>query len=99
MQFSEVVLATSAAKIAVEVGVQSGIALTALDGGANGVIDLGASGFVNKVETVDGVITATAIAGLDDLDGDPAEYVLTPSVSNNQVQWTVSGSCVAAGLC
>ena len=42
-QFSEVVLATSAAKIAVEVGVQSGVALAALDGGANGVIDLARS--------------------------------------------------------
>ena len=60
-QFSEVVLATSAAKIAVEVGVQSGLDLSALDGGTNGVIDLGASGFVDKVETLNGVITATPV--------------------------------------
>lgn len=98
-QFSEVVLATSAAKIAVEVGAQSGVTLANLDGGSNGVIDLGASGFVNSVVTLNGVITATAIAGLDDVDGDPATYILTPTVSNNQVQWAVSGSCVAAGLC
>lgn len=98
-QFSEVVLATSAAKIAVEVGAQSGVTLANLDGGSNGVIDLGASGFVNSVVTLNGVITVTAIAGLDDVDGDPATYILTPTVSNNQVQWAVSGSCVAAGLC
>ena len=58
-QFTEVVLATSAPKAAVEIGAQTGIALTALDGGANGVIDLGATGFVTSVVTVDGVITAT----------------------------------------
>ncbi|MBT7374668.1 MAG: prepilin-type N-terminal cleavage/methylation domain-containing protein [Porticoccaceae bacterium] len=99
-QFSEVVLATSAAKIAVEIGAQTGLALTALDGGANGVIDLGASGYVESVTTLNGVITATAIdslGGPDDTSG--ATYILTPTVTNNQVQWAISGSCVAEGLC
>jgi type IV pilus assembly protein PilA len=98
-RFSEVVLATSAAKIAVEIGAQSGVALASLDGGSNGVIDLGASGEVTSVETADGLITATAIAGLDDVDGDPATYTLTPTFANGQVQWGVGGTCLAAGLC
>jgi len=98
-RFSEVVLATSAAKIAVEIGAQSGVALASLDGGSNGVIDLGASGEVTSVETADGLITATAIAGLDDVDGDPATYTLTPTFANGQVQWGVGGTCLPAGLC
>ena len=93
-QFSEVVLATSAPKAAVEIGAQTGIALTALDGGANGVIDLGASGFVTSVVTVDGVITATGTSALND-----ATYILTPTLANGQIQWAATGTCFAAGLC
>ena len=93
-QFSEVILATSAPKAAVEIGAHTGIALTALDGGANGVIDLGASGFVTSVVTLNGVITATGIAALGS-----ATYILTPTLANGQIQWAVSGSCQAAGLC
>ena len=93
-QFSEVVLATSAPKAAVEIGAQTGIALTALDGGANGVINLGASGFVTSVVTVDGVITATGTSALND-----ATYILTPTLANGQIQWAATGTCFAAGLC
>ncbi|MDB9969748.1 prepilin-type N-terminal cleavage/methylation domain-containing protein [Porticoccaceae bacterium] len=93
-QFTEVVLAASAPKAAVEIGAQTGIALTALDGGANGVIDLGASGFVTSVVTVDGVITATGTSALND-----ATYILTPTLANGQIQWAATGTCFAAGLC
>ena len=93
-QFTEVVLATSAPKAAVEIGVQTGVALANLDGGANGVIDLGASGFVTSVVTVDGVITATGVAALGS-----ATYILTPTLANGQIQWAATGTCVAAGLC
>tara|TARA_B110000503_G_scaffold130014_1_gene202898 strand:- start:1231 stop:1626 length:396 start_codon:yes stop_codon:yes gene_type:complete len=93
-QFSEVVLATSAPKAAVEIGSQTGVALADLDGGSNGVIDLTATGFVTSVNTVNGVITATGIAALGSVT-----YILTPTVLNGQVQWAVTGSCAAAGLC
>ena len=93
-QFTEVVLATSAPKAAVEIGAQTGIALTALDGGANGVIDLGATGFVTSVVTVDGVITATGVAALGSVT-----YILTPTLANGQIQWAATGTCFAAGLC
>ena len=89
-QFTEVVLATSAPKAAVEIGVQTGVALADLDGGANGVIDLGASGFVTSVETLNGVITATGLG---------VTYILTPTVANGQVQWAATGTCAAVGLC
>ena len=93
-QFSEVVLATSAPKAAVEIGSQTGVALADLDGGSNGVIDLTATGFVTSVNTVNGVITATGIAALGSI-----RYILTPTVLNGQVQWAATGSCAAAGLC
>ena len=93
-QFSEVVLATSAPKAAVEIGSQTGVALADLDGGSNGVIDLTATGFVTSVNTVNGVITATGRAALGSVT-----YILTPTVLNGQVQWAATGSCAAAGLC
>ena len=93
-QFTEVVLATSAPKAAVEIGVQTGVVLTALDGGANGVVDLGTTGFVTSVATVDGVITATGTAAVGSFT-----YTLTPTVTNGQVQWASGGTCVAAGVC
>ena len=93
-QFSEVVLATSAPKAAVEIDSQTGVALADLDGGSNGVIDLTATGFVTSVNTVNGVITATGIAALGSVT-----YILTPTVLNGQVQWAATGSCAAAGLC
>lgn len=91
--FSEVVLATSSAKTAVEIGRQTGIALVDLDDGSNGVIAQGATGVVSSVSTTDGVITATGTA---DVGG--FTYILTPS-ANVPVQWTVTGTCVAAGVC
>jgi type IV pilus assembly protein PilA len=94
-KFSEVVLATSAAKAAVEVAVQTGVATADLDGGSNGILDLGASGVLTKVETVDGKITATGSA-----DVDSKTYILTPTIANGQVQWAATeGTCHAAGLC
>ena len=91
-QFSEVVLATSAAKIAVELAAQIGV--TDLDGGSNGILDLGASGFVTSVETEDGMITATGVAALGSVT-----YTLDSAIAGGQVQWTVGGTCQAAGLC
>jgi type IV pilus assembly protein PilA len=99
-QFSEVVLATSAAKIAVELAAQTGVAEASLDGGSNGILDLGASGFVASVVTENGTITATAVDTLPDTGGtDGATYTLDAAISNGQVQWTTGGTCVAAGLC
>jgi len=93
-KFTEVVLATSPAKIAVEIGVQTGIALADLDGSAHGLVDLGASGYLTSLATVNGVITATGHADLDS-----RTYILSPSVANGKVTWAVTGTCIANGLC
>ncbi|WP_417499398.1 pilin [Methylophaga sp.] len=94
-KFSEVVLATSPAKIAVEIGRQTGIPLADLTGGSNGIVDVsaGSSTYVGSVQTVAGVITAT---GANDVAGET--YILRPS-ANVPVVWTKDGTCVNNGLC
>ncbi|MFT5161783.1 MAG: type IV pilus assembly protein PilA [Alteromonadaceae bacterium] len=95
-KFSEVILATSAAKTAVEIGVQTGIPLGSLDGGTNGVIDLVASGHLASVVTTGGFITATGAGTVDSLT-----FILSPTVALNsgRVTWLTTGTCVDAGLC
>jgi type IV pilus assembly protein PilA len=92
-KFSEVVLASSPAKIAVEIGRQTGVALVDLDDGSNGVVAAGATDKVASVVTTDGVITATATAAAGS-----ATYILTPS-AGIPVEWIKTGTCIAAGLC
>ena len=93
-KFSEVVLATSSVKSAVEIAAQMGTALADLDDGANGIIAQGASGVLTSVSTTDGVITATGTA-----DVDSKTYILTPTLASGKITWAVTGTCIAAGLC
>jgi type IV pilus assembly protein PilA len=92
-KFTEVVLATAPAKIAIEIAMQRGEVKADMDSGSHGIIALGATGYITSVAIADGVITATGTA-----DVDSKTYVLTPSATV-PVQWTTSGTCVAAGLC
>ena len=104
-KFTEVVLATSPAKLAVEVAVQSKTAVkTALLKKTNGIPDdiTTAAGYVKSVKVDEGVITATGNTG--DIDG--ITYILTPTPDTGTttnikvpVQWTITGTCVVAGLC
>jgi len=99
--FSEVVLATSTVKSAIEVCLQgrgqstlancdteaeTGANLTTAANGAN----------VASVTMTGGTITATAVAALDD-----ETYILVPTVdASGAVTWDDStSSCIAAGLC
>jgi type IV pilus assembly protein PilA len=97
-KFSEVVLATAAAKIAVEICAQDLDSLTGCTGGSNQIpADITtASQNVASVTTANGLITATAING-NGLSGET--YVLTPNYSAGKVTWTVGGTCRAANLC
>ena len=98
-KFSEVILATAAAKIAVEICAQDLDSVASCKGGSNQIpanITV-ASGNVASVTTGEnGVITATAIAtnGLN-----RETYVLTPTYANGKVTWSISGTCAAANLC
>ncbi|MEN9867732.1 MAG: hypothetical protein RL748_3322 [Pseudomonadota bacterium] len=99
-KFTEVVLATSPAKIAVEIcamdSAQQNPGATQIRGcgaGSNGVpADVTAvRGNVASVTTQDnGVITATAIQGAG-LNGET--YILVPAMNDGRVTWTVQGTC------
>ncbi len=92
--FSEVVLAVTPYKSAFEVAAQTGrvTALADADAGTNGIpAAAGANGEIQSVNVTDGVITAEDVNGVT--------YVLTPNGVTAPIQWTPSGSCVAAGLC
>ena len=95
-KFSEVVLATNAAKVAVEICGQDQAGITTCDAGAFGVpADTAAAvGNVASVKTAKGVITATAIA----TNGLAAEtYILTPTFANGQVTWDAKGGTCYTG--
>lgn len=99
-RFSEVVLATTPYKSAVEVGVQTG-RITAAAGVAfrsNGIPAAPTGATANTASvTIDaatgGIIgTGTAAAG-------GATYITTPGGFTAPVVWTVTGTCLTAGLC
>ena len=97
-KFSEVILATSPYKTAIEVKLQTmgTPLLTNLAGGTNGIpVDAGATGVVTSVTVAAGIITATGSSEVDS-----KTYVLEPSVTV-PVQWTVksTSTCIAVGLC
>ena len=102
-KFSEVIAATTPYKTAVDVAVQKGTCATAiddLDAGACGIPAAAtATGVITSVTVVDGVITATGTAEVDD-----STFVLNPTVSLTAafaapIQWVEEGDCVADGLC
>lgn len=98
--FSEVVLATTPYKSAFEVAAQTGriTALTDADAGSNGIpAAAGATGVVNSVTVADGVITATSTTA--DFGGTAYTYILTPGSVTAPIQWTTTGTCLAAGVC
>jgi type IV pilus assembly protein PilA len=94
--FSEVVLATSPYKSAIEVAFQTGrvTALAGTDAATNGIpANVGATGNVGSVTVLDGVITATGQNAAT-----TATYTLTPGITV-PVQWTAAGTCLTTGVC
>ena len=102
-KFSEVILATTPAKISVEAAVQLGTvqAIGELDGGKKGIPDdinhknTVTHGYLESLSTEDGAITATATK-------EAGGYTLKWEINKDltmPLQWTKSGSCVDKGLC
>ena len=110
-KFSEVVAAVNPYKIAIELAIQNGTcagasltALGQLDNGACGVPAApAASGFVASVTVEDGVILATGSADVDGLTYQittvPTAAAATGGPLQAPVDWTVAGTCLAAGIC
>jgi type IV pilus assembly protein PilA len=97
-KFSEVVLAATPYKSAIEVAVQTGRLVdgTKALAGSSGIpkATSGATGVVQKVD----VITGGKIQAKGTAEVDEAIYELTPSDSI-PIQWTESGNCLTLGLC
>ena len=97
-KFSEVVMATSTTKMAVELCFQNLAALTECDDTKNGINTIGASGYLSSINTTDGVITAIA-ASINGLNGET--YILKPTTTTGKVIWATdtTSTCIAAGIC
>ena len=99
--FSEVILATAGAKIAVEIFGQRNntVAASSADTAVVAAIATGLGGNTSSLttSTADGQITALAAAvnGLLVTDS----YILTPSMNGGTVAWAVTGTCQAKGYC
>lgn len=90
-KFSEVVIGTSGIKTAVELCAQDLGTVTGCSDASNGIAAVGASGFINKIETANGTITATAVTA-NGLNGQT--YILTPTFANGKVTWQKGGTCL-----
>jgi len=99
-KFSEVVLATSTVKTAIEVCYQKHSDLADCDTEAKVGADLSGAAAGSYVDSV-AITEATAVitaTGTGDVDGE--DYEITPTVSNGSLTWSDStSSCIAAGLC
>jgi type IV pilus assembly protein PilA len=104
-KFTEVVLSTSAVKLAIELCVQDGSCFaggvaTAPNGLAYSTLGLPAAplasgAFASQTVTGAGVITATGTAAVD-----ATTYIITPTVdAQGKVTWVNTGSCIAAAYC
>lgn len=96
-KFSEVVLATSGAKIAVEVCAQSNGAVT--NCGTDTAVTAALAGAAGGSEVAS--VTATANAQITATSTNTAAntYIITPTYVSGQVTWAKTGSCVTAGIC
>lgn len=100
-RFSEVVLAASAVKTAIDTCFQTRGAgdITKCDSAAETGANLAGAAAGNHVASVaiaDGsaVVTATGAASVDG-----ATYILTPTAAAGSLTWEASGTCIATGLC
>lgn len=102
--YTEVTMAMSPYKLAVEEGFQNGIALTAMDAATAGgtatnlpvTPAASTTKAFNSLAVVDGVITATPNAYKGILAADTC--VLTPTADGNRLVWQYSGECVTKGF-
>ena len=104
-KFSEVMLATQAAKTAVEICAQDLGTVTGCSGTAGNTqgipvdIATGAPGkYVDSVTTLDGLITVVpkSFGGVTATE----TYTIQAAIDvNGKVQWTVGGGCIAKQLC
>ena len=98
--FSELVLAVTPRKTAVELAIQtrSPANLAALDAGSMGIpADVAAAASTHGAAVANGVITMTWQSDGSDLAG--ITYTLSAGGITPPVQWTEGGTCLTNGFC
>jgi len=107
-KFSEVILATSNVKTAVEICGQTKAAAApaslvfatlCINGGGGGVNDVGASGYVLSVTSAASAANVAVTGTSTGIGGSDKTYLITGALANGQIQWTEAGTCVAQGWC
>ncbi|MRI33513.1 pilus assembly protein TapA [Endozoicomonas sp. OPT23] len=112
-KFSEVILATSTVKSAVELCAQttattanfSTTCIATLNGVPANIT--AADGYIGSITTAAGTTTAkvsitAASAGLTNIGSNQPTYILIGTLAAGKVSWSkteVAGTCIAAGLC
>jgi type IV pilus assembly protein PilA len=114
-KFTEVVLATSAAKVGVEICAQDLDTLTGCNGGSNQIPDnfppssssSGASSSAsatsaNLSKYVASINTANGVITAAAITGEGLKgetYILNPAYAAGKVTWSVGGTCIGKNLC
>jgi len=98
--FSELILAASPRKSAIELAIQTRpVAIGDLDGGAEGIpANVAAAAGVHGASVTNGVISMTWELDTNS-DLNTQTFTLTPNGVTPPVQWTEGGTCLAAGYC
>lgn len=92
-RFTEVIMATTPYKMAVALALQEGDPITELTFGIDNIPAApAATKNLAKLDIQQGVITATSTTAVGGYT-----YILTPDAVGSQ--WTVSGTCLEAGIC
>ncbi len=99
-KFSEVMVATSAMKTALEVCASSNNLANCTEGN-NGVPTITGypKGYVNSLSIGTPTSTAVTITAAGSTDVDSKTYELVGAVDNGRIVWTSSGSCKTVGYC
>lgn len=92
-RFAEIISALEPFKTAVSLGLQQGFQLVDLNNNMNGIPDEPKpTKNLASIKVINGIITATATEIIAN-----ATLLLTPN--QDGTTWTISGSCITAGLC
>lgn len=113
-KFTEVVLAATPAKTAVDICIQTGTQCDRFNSVATNwnaaptvtsvVVDLETEditndGVDNPTLVSDGDVTITVTSDANSFGGSEYTYILTATQANGSATWAKSGTCIAAGLC
>jgi type IV pilus assembly protein PilA len=92
-RFAEVIAATEPFKIAIAIALQTGASMSDLSTGKNGIpASPTSTKNLASIKVKSGIITATGSSKLNN-----HTYILQPDTNGSN--WTLSGSCIDAGMC